>query len=391
MSSPDTPQTPGGNGKRKTALLTLAALFAAAGLAYGGWWATYGRYHEGTDDAYVAGNLVTLSSQVAGTVLAVQADDTDYVQAGEPLVALDPIDAQVALAKAEAELAQTAREVRTLFVATGALKANIAERRVALARAEKDLARREALLPQQAVSLEETQHAREAVAAARAALSAAEEQLATQESQIEGTGVADHPRVLAAAARFREAWITAKRASVPAPVSGFIAKRSVQVGSRIAAGAPLLSIVPLDALWVDANFKEVQLRRLHIGQAVKLTADLYGSQVEYDGKVVGMSAGTGAAFALLPAQNATGNWIKVVQRVPVRIALDPAQLKAHPLRIGLSMQVEVDTRDQSGPLLASARQNPAGHRTTVFDALGKEADERIRAIVAAHGVRARSR
>ena len=208
-------------------------------------------------------------------------------------------------------------------------------------------------------------NARAALAAAQAALTAAKQQLATNQSLTEGTSVDKHPNVERAAAKVREAYLAYARAELPSPVSGYVAKRTVQLGQRVAAGAPLMSIVPLDQVWVDANFKEVQLRKMRIGQPVKLTADAYGTSIEYDGRIVGLGVGTGGAFALLPAQNATGNWIKVVQRVPVRIAIDPKELADHPLRVGLSMEVEVDVADASGhePCRGAAKRAAPIRRT----------------------------
>ncbi|MFL6720106.1 MAG: HlyD family efflux transporter periplasmic adaptor subunit, partial [Burkholderiaceae bacterium] len=302
----------------------------------------------------------------------------------KPLIELDPADAKVALAQAEAQLAQTVRETRTLFVNTDALNANIALHSTELARARDDLARRSRLNGTGAVSGEELEHARNAVKAAESALQAAREQLASNQALTSGTLVAENPNVLRAAAQVRSAYIAYARTKLPAPISGYVARRSVQVGQRVAPGAPLLSIVPLDALWVDANFKEGQLAHMRIGDPVTLHSDLYGDDVVYHGQVVGLAAGTGAAFALLPAQNASGNWIKVVQRVPVRIKLDPKELTERPLRIGLSMNVKVDIAHSEGaPVNSSgpARTAPA-YETRVFDAADREAEQHIASIIA---------
>jgi len=205
-------------------------------------------------------------------------------------------------------------------------------------------------------------------------------QLASSRALTSNTTVATHPNVLAAAAKVRDAYLNNARNTLPAPVTGYVAKRSVQVGQRVAPGTPLMAIVPLGSVWVDANFKEVQLKHMRIGQPVELTADVYGSSVVYHGKVVGFSAGTGSAFSLLPAQNATGNWIKVVQRLPVRIELDQKELQAHPLRIGLSMQADVDVKNDNGTQLSTA-QNTV-YQTNVFDKYGAEADAEIARIIA---------
>lgn len=391
-----TADNPAAKPTRKRALLGLTGLFAVAGIAYGTHWALVERYRIETDNAYVQGNVVQITPQIGGTVLAINVDDTDYVQAGQPLVRLDPADAQVALDQAEAQLAQTVREVRTTYANNGTLAANIALRQAEIARAqadvakaEDDVARRRPLVATGAVGKEELQHAdtalanaKAAAAAAAAALAAAREQLASNQSLTEGTSVENHPNVQKAAARVREAYLALQRSDIPAPVGGYVAKRSVQVGQRVQAGAPMMAIIPLDQVWVDANFKESQLRDMRIGQPVHLTADMYGQKVEYTGTLAGLGAGTGSAFSLLPAQNATGNWIKVVQRVPVRVALDPKQLAAHPLRVGLSMTATVDIHDQSGKMLADAPR-PVVH-TAASASLDSDAEAAVEGIVAAN-------
>jgi membrane fusion protein (multidrug efflux system) len=386
MSEPenDTMTTPdhAPDRRRKPMMILLTGIFAAAGIAYGGWWYLVGRYVEETDDAYVAGNVVQITPQTGGTVLAIHADDTDFVQVGETLVELDKADAQLALDQAKAQLAQTVREVRTLFATSSSLAASVDLRKADAEKARDDLARRQALASSGAISSEEIGHSRTALAAAEAALTAAREQYASNHALIDNTTVAEHPNVLKDAARVREAWLALERTGIPAPVSGYVAKRAVQLGQRVAPGAPLMAVIPLDQVWVDANFKEGQLRQMRIGQPVSLISDLYGGSIEYHGKVVGLSAGTGAAFALLPAQNASGNWIKVVQRVPVRIALEAKELAAHPLRVGLSMRVEVDVHDQSGSQLAEGgRRDQSIDRTAVFAHQDNGADGLVRRII----------
>jgi membrane fusion protein (multidrug efflux system) len=376
----------GANGRRRLLLSAVIAAFAAAGIAYGGWWLASGRYHEATDDAYVGGNLVQVTPQVAGTVLAIHADDTDFVTSGQTLVELDKADSRVALDQAEAQLAKTVRSVRNLLATDSQLQANVEQRRAELARAREDLARRSKLdadVPG-AVAAEELQHAQNAVAAAAAALDAASRQLAAQRTLTDHTTIDTHPDVRDAAAKVREAYLAYARTALPAPVSGFVARRAVQVGQRVGPGAPLMTVVPLDQVWVDANFKESQLPNLRAGQPVKLVADAYGGAVQYHGKVAGFGAGTGSAFALLPAQNATGNWIKVVQRVPVRIVLDPAELRQHPLQIGLSMEVAVDTHDRSGERLPKVARSDAAYETHAFASMDQLADMRVAQIIAAN-------
>jgi len=380
-------------------LLGIAAgIFVTLGLAYFAYWYVELRHYERTDNAYVQGNLVQITPQIAGTVVAVNADDTDFVKAGAPVVQLDRADAQVALAQAQAALAQTVREVRSLYTtnATGSAnvtlrEAEVSRARADLAKAQDDLARRQSLEASGAVSGEELNHARSAVsnanaavASAQAALVAAQQQLATSRALTDGATVENHPNVERAAAKVREEYLELARTTIPAPVSGYVAKRSVQVGQRTAPGTPLMSIVPLDQVWVDANFKEVQLRDMRIGQPVELTADAYGKAVTYHGTVTGLGVGTGSAFALLPAQNASGNWIKVVQRVPVRIALDPKELAAHPLRVGLSMEVAVDIADKSGKALATASHANTTYATEAFEHSTREADALVRDTIAAN-------
>ena len=385
-----------GNPARKRALLGVAGLVLLAGIGYGIYWALVLNHYESTDNAYVQGNVVQLTPQVGGTVVAINADDTDFVKAGQLLVRLDPADARVALDQAEAQLGQTVREVRTLFVNNGALKAQIAMREADLAkaqsevtRAQDDVARRAPLVATGAVGKEEFNHVtsqlavtKSALAAAQSAAQAAREQLASNQSLTEGIAVDQHPTVLRAAARVREAYLGLARADLLAPVDGYVAKRSVQLGQRVAAGTPLMSVIALNQVWVDANFKESQLRNLRIGQPVTLEADVYGKKVEYHGSIEGLGAGTGAAFALLPAQNATGNWIKVVQRVPVRIALDPKEVASHPLRVGLSMDAKVDVSNTAGRMLADASRPAMTTQTNVFDQVNHQADSEVRKIIA---------
>ncbi len=353
-------------------------------IGYGVYWFIFLRHFENTDDAYVAGNVVQVTPQVGGTVVAINADDTELVQAGKPLVQLDGADAKVALDNATAQLAQAVREVRTLFVNNGTLNASIALRTADVERARHDVARRQELISTGAVSSEELDHARSALQTAQSALTAAREQLTSNQVLTDRTTVSRHPNVLRAAGQVQAAYLNYARTTLPAPITGYIAKRSVQVGQRVAPGMPLLSIVPLNALWVDANFKEVQIAKMRIGQPVTLHSDLYGSDVTFHGKVAGLAAGTGSAFALLPTQNASGNWIKVVQRVPVRITLDPQELAVHPLRIGVSMQVDTDIAQSGGNSLTSNQpaRTTAAYQTTVFDNAGHEADALIARTIA---------
>ena len=393
------PSAPQASSTRKKALSTVAAGVVVAGVAFAAYWALVLNHFESTDNAYVQGNVVQLTPQVGGTVVAINADDTDHVKAGQWLVKLDPADAQIALDQAEAQLAQTVREVRTLYANNSTLSAQIAAREADLARtqsdvlrAQDDVARRAPLLASGAVGKEEFNHvtaalaaSRSSVAAAQAAVVAAREQLGSNQALTEGVAAAQHPNVMRSAARVREAYLAMKRADLLAPVDGYVAKRSVQLGQRVQAGAPLMSVIALDRVWVEANFKESQLQNLRLGQPVELAADVYGKKVTYRGQIDGLGAGTGAAFALLPAQNATGNWIKVVQRVPVRIALDAAELAVHPLRVGLSMQARVDVSKVDGRMLADDSHRSTVAQTTVFDQNNDAADAEVRRIITANG------
>ena len=372
---------------RKRWLGAVIGGFAVLGVAYAVYWGTHLRYLETTDDAYVGGNVVQITPQIPGTVVAITADDTTFVKAGQPLVQLDRADSEVALEQAEAQLGKAVREVRSLFATSGRLQATVEVQESDLAKAREDLARRERLASSGAISKEEVQHARDAVRSAQSALAAARQDLAANRARVDHTTVENHPEVKNAAARVHDAYLTYARTNLPAPVSGYVAKRTVQLGQRVTPGTPLMAVVPLDQVWVDANFKEAQLANMRVGQPVKVTADIYGGKFEYHGRVAGFGAGTGSAFALLPAQNATGNWIKIVQRVPVRIAFDARELAEHPLQIGLSMQVEVDTHEREGARLPQIAQIGA-YSTDVFQALEKQADARVKAVIAANEGRA---
>ena len=368
--------------QRKLWLMLASGAVALAAIAYGTYWAVALRFDETTDDAYVGGNVVQITPQISGTVVAIDADNTQFVNAGQTLVQLDRADEKVVLDRSEAQLARAVREVRNLFATTGQLQATLHQREAQLANASQDLARRERLGDTGAISGEELQHARDVYQEAQAAVAAAREELAANRARVDGTTVEDHPDVRNAAAAVHAAYLDYARTNLPAPVSGFVAQRNVQLGERVGPGAPLMAVVPLDQVWVDANFKEPQLASMRVGQPVKLTADLYGGSVTYHGRIAGFNAGTGSAFSLLPAQNATGNWIKIIQRVAVRVALDPTELAAHPLQIGLSMRAQVDTRDRSGARLPELAQNVSSYSTDVFGSPDKLADQTVRQIIA---------
>jgi membrane fusion protein (multidrug efflux system) len=393
----ESPASAAGTGQRRRLLLIVAFVVVAALLALGAYHWLVGRFHEDTDNAYVAGDIVSVTPQVGGMVNRILVEDTQRVTAGQVLIELDASDQRVARARAEAELARAVRDVEALYATTDALAAQAAASRAQVTsaeadatRADADLARRRIVAAEGGVSNEELLRAVQIstsadaqLVAARRSADAAQAQLAANRAQTTGTAVASHPRVLAASAAVREAVIAESRTKILAPVDGEIAKRAVSLGTQVAPGTPLLYVVPLKAVWVEANFKEGQLGEVHAGQPVTLTTDLYGGGVKYHGHVVGMSAGTGSAFSLLPAQNATGNWIKVVQRIPVRVELDPAELRDHPLRVGLSVSADIEVHEVSGaPVLATRTTGGVG-TTRVYDDLERRAEQRVAEIIAA--------
>jgi membrane fusion protein, multidrug efflux system len=371
-------------GKRRRALLIVALVFVLAAVIWLLLWLFVFSKRETTDDAYVGGNQVALSTQVPGTVVAIFADDTQRVEAGQVLVKLDSTDADVRLRQARSQLAQAVRQVRQQTDSASSADAQVVTAQINLKKAEADLKRRLPLIAEQAEAPETIQHLRDAVDQARASLTTAQAQASAAHASIEGTQVANNPAVEQARANFRAAWIASQRNDIYAPVSGYVAQRSVQLGNSVQPGQQLMTVVPLHDLWVDANFKEGQLRHIRIGQPAKIVSDVYGSSVEYHGKVIGLGAGTGSAFSLLPAQNATGNWIKVVQRVPVRIALNDQDLDKHPLRVGLSTEVTIDITDDHGAALAQAPSDKPLAQTSVYDQMASKADAEADQIIQAN-------
>ncbi|HEX5391894.1 MAG TPA: HlyD family efflux transporter periplasmic adaptor subunit, partial [Rhodocyclaceae bacterium] len=384
--------------KRRRALKILTFVLLAIALLALTYWAIWGSTRVSTDNAYVGGNVTQISPQVAGQVVAVLADDTDLVEAGQVLVRLDEADARSQLEEAAANLADAVRAVRGLYASSSQSKAavsartsDLAKAEAALRQAEADFARRESLYRDKFISSEALQTARTALQSARAARDTAaadvnqarNQQLGT-EGLVDNTSLESHPRVVAAAAKVREAYLALARTTVRSPVRGHVAKRAVRVGERVAVGTPLMAVIPDEQMWVEANFKESELADMHVGQPVKLAADMYGGSVEYSGTIAGLASGTGAVFAALPPQNASGNWIKVVQRLPVRIKLDEAQLKEHPLRVGLSMRATVNISDRSGPVLAAAPRNGALWETSIYADQARDADALIARIIAAN-------
>jgi membrane fusion protein (multidrug efflux system) len=348
-------------------LWIVAAIVLIAGSGWLAYYLLVARWHQQTDDAYAQGNIVNITPQTPGTVIAISVDAGMRVLAGQALVQLDASDAEIAYQQALANLAGSVRQVRGFYSSVDTAQAELTARRVAVAQARADVARRSGLVATGAVSAEELAHARAELQAAEAALSASQGQLSRSRALVDATVVAGQPQVQAAAAQVRQAYLAVRRAAIVSPIDGYVGERSVQLGQRVQPGTPLMTVIPLHEVWVEANFKETQLLNMRLGQPVKLTADVYGDDVVFDGKLVSLGLGTGSAFSLLPAQNASGNWIKIVQRIPTRIALDPQQLTAHPLRLGMSMSVDVDVRDQSGPVLPAAAKGKLLQTTTAYD------------------------
>lgn len=356
--------------KRKKMLKIFALLVIGIAILYAIWALLFGNKVE-TDNAYVGAETAEITSMVSGQVEKVLVSDTQQVKKGDVLAVIDNRDAKIAVAQAEAELTKAKRQYTQSSANSSSLssqilvsaddinsaKAQVAQAEVGYQQAQQEFARRQQLSASGAISKEEytksqsaLNNAKASVDVAKAALAqaeskrkAAQSNLDANEALIKGTSQTSTPDVLVAQAKLDQALLDLERTEIKAPLDGVIARRSIQVGQRIAPGTSVMKIVPLSQLYVDANFKESQLKNVKVGQKATLTSDLYGKKVEYHGTVIGFSGGTGSAFALIPAQNATGNWIKVVQRLPVRIQLDAKELAAHPLRVGLSMTVEVDT------------------------------------------------
>jgi len=364
-------------------VLVLIVLLGIIGWAL--WYFLEGRWYEGTDDAYVNGNVVQITPQIAGTVVSIGADDGDRVHTGDVLVQFDPSDADVALAEAKANLANTVRKVRGLYSSVNGAQADVAARQTAVDKARADYNRRRDLAKSGAISAEELSHASDALNTAESGLITSQQQYQTSKVLVDATVVASHPDVQASAAKLRAAFLEDVRTTLVAPVDGYVAKRSVQVGQRVQPGAPLMAVVPLHGVWIDANFKETQLAKMRLGQPVEIDSDVYGGSVKYKGSVESLGVGTGSAFSLLPAQNATGNWIKIVQRIPVRVVFtDPRELDQHPLRLGMSLKVDVNLHDQSGPTLAQQSPTQPLFSTDIYKQQLAKADVAIAQIIQAN-------
>ncbi|MCK8663808.1 efflux RND transporter periplasmic adaptor subunit [Pseudomonas azerbaijanoccidens] len=379
-SSPVDPAQPKAS-YRPQLLLILGIVLLMATL---GIWYLLGLGTESTDDAYVDGNIVQVTSQVSGTVTVISGDNTDHVDAHSPLVTLNAVDAEIQFERAKSNLARAVRQARTQYYQVQQLEAEVSQRQNDVNKAQDDVRRRSQLAASGAVSREEISHAEEVLKNALAGLDGTRHALAVRLAMVDNTTLRTHPDVLVAAANLRDACIALHRSQIYSPVTGVITKRSVQVGQRINPGVALMSVVPIDQVWVNANFKESQIQDLRIGQPVVLRADAYSREVIFHGSIVGLDAGTGSAFSLMPAQNATGNWIKVTQRVPVRIALQPQEIADNPLRLGLSMRVSVDTNDTSGQVLNKKTPAQPAYSTNIFENELKDANDVVEQVISAN-------
>lgn len=376
--------SPAPNHKRKKMFVWMATSIGVLALIVFLYWLFVMRYEEYTDDSYVTGNMVELTAQITGTVVTINADNTDFVKRGQVLLELDPTDYKIALEKSKNELAQAVRTVAQIFQNVDSLKEQVHMKEALLTKAKQDYENRVNLVGIGGVSKEEFEHVEADLLSVNSSLMATWHDLLGQEALIKGTTIKTHPLVEKAAEVYKEAWVNYSRCKVIAPVDGYIAMRTVQVGEWISTTKALLAVIPLEDIWVEANFKETQLSKMRIGQPVKVKSDIYGGEVTYRGKVFGIGAGTGSVFSIIPPQNATGNWIKIVQRVPVKIVIDPDQVENYPLRLGMSMKVTVDIHDRKGLMLAGSKKLKPLYKTTVYKKQVKGADQEIEEIIEAN-------
>lgn len=367
--------------KRKKSFMILLIVVLVLGGAWFFYYETYGRYVEETDDAYVNGDLVVISPQISGTVSQVTPDEGDYVSKGQVLVTLDSNDTKIALQEAESKLANSVREVRSLYATADNAKARVETSKVEYNQAVNDYKRRQNLSKSGAISREDLNHYKDLVETTKSQYLAAQEALKMTVALVDNTAIETHPAIKSAIANLRQSYLNNIRTEIVAPISGYVAKRTVQLGSQVQPGTQLMVIVPLHDVWVDANFKESQMKDMRIGQPVVLTSDLYGDDVEYKGVIESLGIGTGSAFSLLPAQNASGNWIKIVQRLPVKIRLADDNQDKYPLRIGLSMIAEVDIKNTDGSVLPQSAQQEARFGTDVYENTLLEVDNLVTKIL----------
>lgn len=383
MTTPQPPAAePAASRSKKVKVIGgMALFFLLIGAGIVAWWLLWGRFHERTNDAYINGNMVSINSQINGTIAKVYADDTNLVEQNQILIELDPTDAQIALDKAKADLANTVRRVVNLFARVKEFESRLEMREAKLVRAFQDFEHRKELRDTGSISLEDYQHAEAALKALLANYFYTQYQLAAAIAQVENTTVRTHPLVLQAEERLKTAWVTRKRCTLVSPLKGIVAVRRAQVGQTIDPSVPLMAVIPLDQIWADANFKEVHLKNIRVGQPVTITADIYGRSKVFHGKVMGLAGGTGSVFSALPPQNATGNWIKIVQRLPVRIALDPKEILEHPLRLGLSLDVTIDTTHREGLIIPSLLPQKPLYQTDIYGAQIEGVQEAIETII----------
>ena len=350
--------------KKGLSIFILLLLLIAIGSA--AYWFFFIKGFEETEDAYVSGNQVMVSAQVAGNISKINVDNMDPVQAGDVLLELDDTNTKLSFEQAKSNLANAVRQISQLNYTVKQLKSAVRANEITLAQAQGNLNRRVQLVKDGAIDKESFQHAKEAVELAKANLTTSQNQLEANQALLLDGPLSEQPQIQSAVSNLKQAWLNLERTKIRSPIKGYVARRNAQVGQAVSVGGALMAVVTTDQMWLDANFKETQLTHMRIGQPVKIHFDLYGKDKTFDGKVVGIEMGTGSAFSLLPTQNATGNWIKVVQRVPVRIQLDPQQLAENPLRIGLSATVKVNVSDSQGETLRNQAPSTTLYSTNVL-------------------------
>ena len=350
--------------KKGLSIFILLLLLIAIGSA--AYWFFFIKGFEETEDAYVSGNQVMVSAQVAGNISKINVDNMDPVQAGDVLLELDDTNAKLSFEQAKSNLANAVRQVSQLNYTVKQLKSAVRANEITLAQAQGNLNRRVQLVKDGAIDKESFQHAKEAVELAKANLTTSQNQLGANQALLLDGPLSEQPQIQSAVSNLKQAWLNLERTKIRSPIKGYVARRNAQVGQAVSVGGALMAVVTTDQMWLDANFKETQLTHMRIGQPVEIHFDLYGKDKTFNGKVIGIEMGTGSAFSLLPTQNATGNWIKVVQRVPVRIQLDPQQLAENPLRIGLSATVKVNVSDSQGETLRNQAPSTTLYSTNVL-------------------------
>jgi len=366
---------------RRHAISWFTFVIALVGISWLCYWYFYLQYHQSTDDAYANGNIMPINAAIEGTVTAFFAEDTDFAVEGQLLVLLDATPYRISYSKELATLASVVLRVRGLYDEVSVNRAGVESKRTALAKASFDYDNRLQLIEAQAVSYEEFVHSKDALSIAQLEFEQAKHQLQVSLDARGKTPLEAHPLIEQQKAAVRAAFYKLHSCAIYAPMSGHIAKRAVEVGQSIVRTTPLMALIPLDTFWVDANFKETQLKDIRIGQPATVWFDLYGSEVAFDGKVLGIASGTGSAFSLIPPQNATGNWIKIVQRLPVRISIDKEKMKKHPLRVGISAQVDIDVTDRTLPFLTKEARTEAAAVTPIFNIDFDAVDKIMAAII----------